>query len=97
MTGNTGVRLQYTHCRLKSLQEKSSMISAAVCDPLLLSEPAAVNLVFEISRLVKLFKKKKIFFPILQFLKFCRFEEVLERSFNELEASKLSEYLFTLW
>ncbi|XP_034236102.1 probable arginine--tRNA ligase, mitochondrial [Thrips palmi] len=74
ITGNTGVRLQYTHCRLKSLHENSPLASAHICEPLLLSETAAVNLVFEISR----------------------FEEVLERSFDELEASKLSEYLFTL-
>lgn len=74
MTGNTGVRLQYTHCRLMSLKEKSSLTSAHECDPQFLSEPTAINLVFEISR----------------------FEEVLEKSIEEMEASKLSEYLFSL-
>ncbi|XP_026293268.1 probable arginine--tRNA ligase, mitochondrial [Frankliniella occidentalis] len=74
VTGNTGVRMQYTHCRLKSLSDKFYSSSGVALDPLLLSEPTAINLVFEISR----------------------FEEALERSFEELEASKLTDYLFSL-
>ncbi|KAJ1524246.1 hypothetical protein ONE63_010761 [Megalurothrips usitatus] len=74
MTKNTGVRLQYTHCRLKSLQEKNNLPTTPECDPSSLTEPEALALLFEISR----------------------FDDVLNRSFNELEASKLSEYLFTL-
>lgn len=52
MTGNTGVRLQYTHCRLRSLHIKSGVTTASACDPSMLSETAAINLVYEISRFV---------------------------------------------
>lgn len=104
MTGNTGVRLQYTHCRLKSLHKKSGLATAPACDPSMLSETAAINLVYEISRFVHAEASpmaSSIGIPTFQGITYlsmcCRFDEVLHKSFKDLEASKLAEYLFSLW
>ncbi|KAK3927155.1 putative arginine--tRNA ligase, mitochondrial [Frankliniella fusca] len=72
--GNTGLRLQYTHCRLKSLSEKFCLPQGLEVEPSMLPEPVAFDLIYQISR----------------------FEEVLDKSFEELEASRLTEYMFSL-
>jgi len=50
MQGDGGIRLQYTHCRLCTLLEKSAAEIASDCDPLLLTEPVALALVAELGR-----------------------------------------------
>lgn len=51
MNGDTGIKLQYTHCRLMSLEENNSNISLpneviAEC----FTETAAIDLILEICR-----------------------------------------------
>ncbi|XP_068086074.1 probable arginine--tRNA ligase, mitochondrial [Anabrus simplex] len=72
--GDTGVRLQYTHCRLWSLEKNCRAVLPVECDPSVLQEPEVTLLVQEIAR----------------------FEEVLRRSYAELEACILVNYLFQL-
>ncbi|XP_059473422.1 probable arginine--tRNA ligase, mitochondrial [Neocloeon triangulifer] len=74
MQGDGGIRLQYTHCRLCSLEENSGATPADESDPALLSEPQATALAIELGR----------------------FDEVLNASYEELEACILVNYLFTL-
>lgn len=50
VTGDSAVRLQYTHCRLFSLLANSSQSAAKVCDPDTLAEPEAVALALEIAQ-----------------------------------------------
>jgi arginyl-tRNA synthetase len=50
MNGDGGIKLQYTHCRLCSLEERSGATAAAECDGSLLMEPIAFNLVAELAR-----------------------------------------------
>ncbi|XP_058465421.1 probable arginine--tRNA ligase, cytoplasmic isoform X2 [Malaya genurostris] len=49
--GDCGIKLQYTHCRLWSLEEQfGHYCIKAKCSPLLLSEKEAIDLVFEIAK-----------------------------------------------
>lgn len=48
--GETGIKLQYTHCRLWSLEKKSGATLAHDCDPSVLSEREVTLLVQEIAR-----------------------------------------------
>lgn len=48
--GDTGVRLQYTHCRLYNLIQQHKTHVAVECDPKALKEPAAIKLACEISK-----------------------------------------------
>ncbi|KAK0168759.1 hypothetical protein PV327_002529 [Microctonus hyperodae] len=48
--GETGVRLQYTHCRLVSLEENCGVKLPSECDPSLLKEPIVNELVAAISQ-----------------------------------------------
>ncbi|XP_075227217.1 arginyl-tRNA synthetase, mitochondrial [Lycorma delicatula] len=50
MKGDGGIKLQYTHCRLINLEENCNQDLPDKCDPLLLEEYEAVNLVQEIAR-----------------------------------------------
>ncbi|XP_014242602.1 probable arginine--tRNA ligase, mitochondrial isoform X2 [Cimex lectularius] len=43
-TGDSGIKIQYTHCRLKSLEEKFDDRVVDKCDPSLLNEDIAVEL-----------------------------------------------------
>ncbi|XP_065212459.1 probable arginine--tRNA ligase, mitochondrial [Planococcus citri] len=48
--GDTGIRLQYSHCRLYSLEENCGIKLPIECDLSVLKEPEAVKLIIEISR-----------------------------------------------
>lgn len=50
MNGDTGVKLQYTHCRLFNLNSLSAKTEAENIDLGLLQEPEAQRLLFEILR-----------------------------------------------
>lgn len=50
MQGDSGIKLQYTHCRLCSLQKVSGAIAATSCIPDLLPENVVVDLVTELGR-----------------------------------------------
>lgn len=50
MNGDTGVKLQYTHCRLFNLNSLSGKTEAENIDLRLLQEPEAQRLLFEILR-----------------------------------------------
>lgn len=45
------MKLQYTHCRLSSLEQHCGIALPDNCDPSLLTEPEALALVLEIARL----------------------------------------------
>uniref|UniRef100_A0A1B6KMN9 Probable arginine--tRNA ligase, mitochondrial n=1 Tax=Graphocephala atropunctata TaxID=36148 RepID=A0A1B6KMN9_9HEMI len=51
MEGDSGVKLQYTHCRLSSLEQSCGVTLPDTCDPSLLTEPEALALVLEIARM----------------------------------------------
>ncbi|XP_073981119.1 arginyl-tRNA synthetase, mitochondrial isoform X1 [Rhodnius prolixus] len=48
--GDTGVKLQYTHCRLCSLEEICGVEAPTVCEPDLLTEPLLLEIILEIAR-----------------------------------------------
>lgn len=48
--GDTGIKLQYTHCRLCSLEENSGVVPAEECIPEALLEKEATSLIREIGR-----------------------------------------------
>lgn len=50
VNGDTGVKLQYAHCRLHSLNESCGVDEAKTLDLHLLQEPEAQRLIFEIMR-----------------------------------------------
>lgn len=50
INGDTGIKLQYTHCRLFSLNNLCGREEAGSIDIALLSEPEAQRLIFEILR-----------------------------------------------
>nr|CAD7429350.1 unnamed protein product [Timema monikensis] len=74
LQGDTGTKLQYTHCRLYSLEQNCGAQLPTECDPSVLQETEAVLLVVEVAR----------------------FDEVLNKSHEELEACVLVSYLFRL-
>lgn len=45
------MKLQYTHCRLISLEQNCGVALPDNCEPSLLTEPEALDLVLEIARL----------------------------------------------
>ena len=73
--GDTGIRLQYTHCRLYSLEKNSGAFNPKKIAPQLILEPEATILIRELAR----------------------FQEILYRSNEQLEACLLVTYLFHLW
>ncbi|XP_015585700.1 probable arginine--tRNA ligase, mitochondrial [Cephus cinctus] len=50
MKGDTGVRLQYVHCRLVSLEENCGAKLVSECDPSVLQEPTVDDLITDIGR-----------------------------------------------
>jgi arginyl-tRNA synthetase len=50
VNGDTGVKLQYTHCRLFSLNQLCGVVEADELDLKLLKEPEAQRLILEILR-----------------------------------------------
>ncbi|KZC04096.1 putative arginine--tRNA ligase, mitochondrial [Dufourea novaeangliae] len=74
MKGDSGIKLQYTHCRLTSLEHNSGAILTTECDPSLLQEPEVDDLIILISK----------------------FDEVVLKSYEELEPCILTVYLFQL-
>ncbi|CAL7948259.1 unnamed protein product [Xylocopa violacea] len=74
MKGDTGIKLQYVHCRLCSLEEICGTTLIGECDPSLLRE-------IEIDHLITLISQ---------------FDEVVLKSYKELEPCTLTVYLFHL-
>ncbi|XP_017775115.1 PREDICTED: probable arginine--tRNA ligase, mitochondrial [Nicrophorus vespilloides] len=72
--GDSGIKLQYTHCRLWNLEKNSGVVASSICLPELLIEPELVLLIRELSR----------------------FQDVLHRAEEQLEACILVSYLFQL-
>lgn len=50
MQGDSGIKLQHTHCRLHNLELNSGAKLAESCIPELLMEPQAMHLIVEIAR-----------------------------------------------
>ncbi|XP_071652087.1 probable arginine--tRNA ligase, mitochondrial isoform X2 [Temnothorax longispinosus] len=74
LKGDTGVKLQYTHCRLVSLERTCGAVLTLECEPSLLQEDIVDDLVVLIAK----------------------FEEVVLKSYEELEPCILTAYLFNL-
>jgi len=68
------VKLQYTHCRLVSLERNCGIILTSECEPSLLQEKIVDDLIILIAK----------------------FEEVVLRSYEEIEPCILTTYLFNL-
>lgn len=50
MDGDTGIKLQYTHCRLSTLEYSSGATLTRECDPSLLKEKEVDDLIILISK-----------------------------------------------
>ncbi|XP_043605183.1 probable arginine--tRNA ligase, mitochondrial [Bombus pyrosoma] len=74
MKGDSGIKLQYAHCRLCSLEELSGATLVIECDSSLLKEAEVDQLILLISQ----------------------FDEVVLKSYEELEPCVLTIYLFHL-
>ncbi|EZA55983.1 hypothetical protein DMN91_002660 [Ooceraea biroi] len=74
LKGDTGVKLQYTHCRLVSLERNCGAVLTSECDPDSLREEVVDDLVVLIAK----------------------FEEVILKSYEEMEPCVLTVYLFNL-
>ncbi|XP_076237598.1 arginyl-tRNA synthetase, mitochondrial [Calliopsis andreniformis] len=74
MKGDSGIKLQYTHCRLCNLELNCGATLTAECDPNILKE-------IEVDDLIMLISK---------------FDEIILRSYEELEPCVLTTYLFQL-
>lgn len=59
VTGQTGYTLQYTHCRLCRLEEIPGVEAATHCNPSLLQEPEAANLIYSMARCADVLKDAK--------------------------------------
>jgi len=68
------VKLQYTHCRLVSLERNCGITLTSECEPSLLQETIVDDLIILIAK----------------------FEEVVLRSYEEIEPCILTAYLFNL-
>ncbi|CAK9803786.1 Probable arginine--tRNA ligase, mitochondrial [Anthophora quadrimaculata] len=74
LKGDSGIKLQYTHCRLCNLEENCGAALVTECDPSLLKESEVDSLITLISQ----------------------FDEVVLKSYEELEPCILTIYLFHL-
>lgn len=74
LKGDTGVKLQYTHCRLVSLKRNCGAVLPSECDPSLLREEVVDDLIMSIAK----------------------FEEIVLKSYVEMEPCILTSYLFHL-
>lgn len=68
------MKLQYTHCRLVSLERNCGIILTSECEPSLLQEEIVDDLIVLI----------------------VKFEEVILKSYEEIEPCILTVYLFNL-
>lgn len=50
MKGDTGIKLQYTHCRLCSLEKNCGVVEAKECIPEMLTEPEITVLLKELAK-----------------------------------------------
>lgn len=75
MKGDSGIKLQYSHCRLCNLEELCGTTLVTKCHPNLLKESEVDNLIILISQ----------------------FDEIILKSYEELEPCILTIYLFHLW
>lgn len=50
MKGDTGIKLQYTHCRLCSLEKNCGAIAAPECIPEILKEQEILDLLKELAK-----------------------------------------------
>lgn len=74
LKGDTGVKLQYTHCRLVNLKRNCGATLPSECEPSLLREEVVDDLIVLIAK----------------------FEEMVLKSYEELEPCILTGYLFHL-
>lgn len=74
LKGDTGVKLQYTHCRLINLKLNCGAILPSECEPSLLREEVVDELIVLIAK----------------------FEEIVLKSYEEMEPCILTGYLFHL-
>ncbi|KAL0099036.1 hypothetical protein PUN28_020229 [Cardiocondyla obscurior] len=74
LKGDTGIKLQYTHCRLINLERNCGAVLISECEPKLLQEEIVDDLVVLITE----------------------FEEIVQKSYEELEPCILTTYLFNL-
>lgn len=57
VNGDTGIKLQYTHCRLCSLNKIICVKNPEFVEPKLLAEAEALNLIHEIARFPEIVQK----------------------------------------
>lgn len=74
LKGDTGVKLQYTHCRLVNLKRNCDAVLPSECEPSLLREEVVDELIVLIAK----------------------FEEIILKSYEEMEPCILTGYLFRL-
>ncbi|XP_019884553.1 probable arginine--tRNA ligase, mitochondrial isoform X2 [Camponotus floridanus] len=74
LKGDTGVKLQYTHCRLINLKRNCGAVLPSECEPSLLREEVVDELIVLIAK----------------------FEEIVLKSYEEMEPCILTGYLFHL-
>ncbi|GAB1863082.1 arginine--tRNA ligase [Camponotus japonicus] len=74
LKGDTGVKLQYTHCRLINLKRNCGAVLPSECEPSLLREEVVDELIVLIAK----------------------FEEIVLKSYEEMEPCILTGYLFRL-
>ncbi|KAL6439735.1 hypothetical protein ACFW04_004054 [Cataglyphis niger] len=74
LKGDTGVKLQYTHCRLVNLKRNCGAVLPSECEPSLLREEVVDDLIILIAK----------------------FEEIVLKSYEEMEPCILTTYLFHL-
>ncbi|GLV35030.1 Arginyl-tRNA synthetase mitochondrial [Carabus blaptoides fortunei] len=55
--GDTGVRLQYTHCRLTSLERINNITPAETCNPEFLEQPEVMNLVIHLAQFNEILRR----------------------------------------
>ena len=60
VNGDTGIKLQYTHCRLCNLKDVTGVEPAKLFDVKLLSEPIAQQLVFELAKYSEILLKCQV-------------------------------------
>nr|XP_012215145.1 PREDICTED: probable arginine--tRNA ligase, mitochondrial [Linepithema humile] len=74
LKGDTGIKLQYTHCRLVNLERNCGTALISECEPNVLREEIVDDLILLIAR----------------------FEEVILKSYEEMESCVLTAYLYNL-
>lgn len=57
--GDTGIRLQYLHCRLWSMEQKCGVELPTICKPECLQEPEALMLVNELAKFTEILERSR--------------------------------------